>query len=188
MLSHTVSSHTAADVKMPSLKTVGKQAAASASRLHGNFEAVWTIVDPSNITHDGQGQYSYTGAGGTGENIGTVRTMRPLDPQHKIGMSTFEVTIVEPGKRKHYGYNYVSALYMCVRDVLTCTCTCTICSMQVHVHAKECHACNIQYCIMYCYTMYMYLYMHTQCHVAGMYIVLQCTLIVLTCSLIPGPL
>ena len=85
---------------MPSLKTVGKQAAASASKLQGNFEAVWKVVDQTKIFHDGQGMYSYTGAGGSNENIGSLRTIRPLDPEHKVGMSAFEVTIVDPGKRK----------------------------------------------------------------------------------------
>ena len=85
---------------MPSLKTIGEQAAASASKVQGNFDAVWAAVDPSKVSHDGQGLYSYTGAGGTSENIGTIRTVRPLDPQHKNGMSTYEVTVVDPGKRK----------------------------------------------------------------------------------------
>ena len=102
--------HAVSDINMPSLKTIGKQAAASATKLHGNFEAVWSILDPSKVTHDGQGLYSYTGAGGTSENIGTIRTMRPLDPQHKIGMSTFEVTIVDPGEGEYvwsiYGKNF----------------------------------------------------------------------------------
>lgn len=84
---------------MPSLKTIGEQAAATASKLHSNFEAVWSVLDPSKVTHDGQGLYSYTGAGGTSENIGTIRTIRPLDPQHKTGMSTLEVAIVDPGER-----------------------------------------------------------------------------------------
>ena len=83
---------------MPSLKTIGQQAAASASKLHGNFEGVWRVLDPSKVTHDGQGQYSYKGVGGTSENIGSLRTIRPLDPQHKDGMSSFEVTILDPGK------------------------------------------------------------------------------------------
>ena len=97
---------------MPSLKTIGEQAAASATKLHGNFEAVWSVLDPSKVTHDGQGQYSYTGAGRTSENIGTIRTIRPLDPKHKSGMSTFEVTIVDPGKREYAVFGPVSGVYL----------------------------------------------------------------------------
>ena len=84
---------------MPSLKTIGQQAAASASKLQGNFDAVWSTPNPSKVSHDGQGGYSYVGSGGNSENIGSIRTMRPLDPLHKDGMSSFEVTIVEPGER-----------------------------------------------------------------------------------------
>ena len=54
---------------MPSLKTIGQQQAAaiaSASKLHGNFDAVWSTPDPSKVSHDGQGVYSYTVAGGSG--------------------------------------------------------------------------------------------------------------------------
>ena len=87
---------------MPSLKTIGQQqAAASASKLHGNFDAVWLTSDPSKVSHDGQGLYSYiAGSGGNIENIGSVRTIRPLDPLRKDGMSSFEVTIVETGERR----------------------------------------------------------------------------------------
>ena len=79
---------------MPSLKAVGERAAMSASKLHGNLEAVWSIVNPLTMAHDGRGHYSYTG---DSENIGMIKTIRPLDPQHKNGMSTFEVTIINSG-------------------------------------------------------------------------------------------
>ena len=89
---------------MPSLKTIGQQqaAAASASKFQGNFDAVWLTSDPSKVSHDGQGGYSYTArSGGNAENIGSMRTIRPLDPLHKEGMSSFAVTIVETGKQLH---------------------------------------------------------------------------------------
>ena len=85
---------------MPSLKTIGQQqaAVASASRLQGNFDAVWSISDPasSSVSHDGQGVYSYIA--GPGGSIGSIRTIRPLDPLRKDGMSSFEVTIVDTGE------------------------------------------------------------------------------------------
>ena len=99
---------------MPSLKTIGQQQAAaiaSASKLHGNFDAVWSTPDPSKVSHDGQGVYSYTVAGGSGGdigNIGNIRTIRPLDPLRKDGMSSFAVTVVDTGE------NYVPCMYMLI--------------------------------------------------------------------------
>ena len=103
---------------MPSLKTLGQQqaaAAASASKLHGNFDAVWSTSDPSKVSHDGQGIYSYTGSGGNTESIGSIRTIRPLDPLRKNGMSSFEVTIVDTGERNSVSlcvYMYTLSSYM----------------------------------------------------------------------------
>ena len=112
---------------MPSLKTIGQQqaaAAASASKLQGNFDAVWSTSDPSKVSHDGQGVYSYTGSGGNAGNIGNVRTIWPLDPLHKNRMSSFEVTIVETGERNMYNvplcvrYVYVYMYTVCVNNYM----------------------------------------------------------------------
>ena len=96
---------------MPSLKTVGQRAAASASQLHSNYAAVWSVVDSTLVDHNGRGYYMCTGGG---ENIGNIRTIRPLDPQHKTGMSTFEMTIVNSGKTDLYfivTHNHVQSVH-----------------------------------------------------------------------------
>ena len=71
-------------------------------RKHGSvkadYEAVWEISDPRNVAHDGQGLYSYTGSGESNEeDIGTVRTVKPLDPL-RGGITSFEVTVVNTGE------------------------------------------------------------------------------------------
>ena len=66
--------------------------------VKADFEAVWDISDPRNIAHDGQGLYSYTGSGERNEeDIGTVRTLKPLDPL-RGGVTSFEITIVNTGE------------------------------------------------------------------------------------------
>ena len=68
----------------------------------------WKVADSRNIVHDGDGLYSYIGAGDESEeDIGTFRTARPLDPAG----GTFEVKIVNTGERNciavgvcHQGY------------------------------------------------------------------------------------
>ena len=94
---------------MPSLKTIGQQAsaAASISKLQGNFDAVWHTPTPSKVSHDGHGVYSYDESGGNGENVESIRTIRPLDPLHKDGMSTFAVTIVDTGEIIHNCHMHV---------------------------------------------------------------------------------
>ncbi len=63
------------------------------------FNAVWTIADPTNASHDGRGVYSYTGEGGSSEkDIASIRTILPLDPSKSEGMSSFQVTLLDTGE------------------------------------------------------------------------------------------
>ena len=65
------------------------------------FNAVWRIVDPTNVSHDGHGIYSYIGEGGSNEkDIASIRTVSPLDPSKKEGLSSFEVTLLDPGEER----------------------------------------------------------------------------------------
>jgi len=67
------------------------------SSVKVDYEAVWTINDPQNIAHEGQGLYLYTGTGaGREEDSGTVRTLKPLDPLRE-GITSFEITVVDTG-------------------------------------------------------------------------------------------
>ena len=71
--------------------------------IKADFEAVWDISDPRNIAHDGQGLYSYTGSGERNEeDIGTVRTLKPLDPL-RGGITSFEITVVNTGEECVWG-------------------------------------------------------------------------------------
>ena len=63
-----------------------------------DYDAVWEIGQPGNISHNGQGLYSYVGDGGSNEeDIGTIRTLRPLNPSGG-GLSSFEIKIVDTGE------------------------------------------------------------------------------------------
>ena len=67
------------------------------SSVKVDYDAIWELTNPGNISHDGQGVYSYVGNGGhSEEDIGTVRTLRPLNPSG--GLSSFEVTIINTGE------------------------------------------------------------------------------------------
>ena len=62
-----------------------------------DYDAIWEIGQPGNISHNGQGLYSYVGDGGSNEeDIGTIRTLRPLNPSGG-GLSSFEIKIVDTG-------------------------------------------------------------------------------------------
>ncbi len=66
------------------------------------FNAVWRIVDPTNVSHDGHGVYSYIGEGGSSEkDIASIRTLIPLDPGKSEGISSFEVTLLNTGEYMH---------------------------------------------------------------------------------------
>lgn len=81
---------------MPTLKVARRQANASVSKA--DFESVWAVVDPKNISYEGQGVFSYTGAGGTSQDdIGLIKTKFPLDPNGMGGISSFEMTLTETG-------------------------------------------------------------------------------------------
>lgn len=83
---------------MPTLKLARSKATTAIQQLQADYNAVWKVVDPTNILHDGHGAYSYQGAGGSSEkDIGTIRTHKPLDPSMRGGISSFEITIVDTG-------------------------------------------------------------------------------------------
>ncbi len=66
------------------------------------FNAVWRIVDPTNVSHDGHGVYSYIGEGGSSEkDIASIRTLIPLDPGKSEGISAFGVTLLNTGEYMH---------------------------------------------------------------------------------------
>ncbi len=72
------------------------------------FNAVWTIADLATAAHDGNGVYSYIGAGGNSEkDIASIRTVLPLDPSKNDGISSFEVTLLDTGKSNfHFRTKY----------------------------------------------------------------------------------
>ena len=64
-----------------------------------DFASVWAVVGRNNIVHEGQGKYTYVGAGGTSdEDIGLVKTVNPLDSSRDGGMSSFEIVKTSTGK------------------------------------------------------------------------------------------
>lgn len=82
---------------MPTLK-VARSQAANSSLLRTEFESAWKILDPSTITHDGQGSYSYVGTGITSsDGVALIKTKYPLDPNRDGGMSCFEMTLTDTG-------------------------------------------------------------------------------------------
>lgn len=81
---------------MPTLKVARRQA--SAPTLRADFGSVWSILDPKNISYEGQGLYSYIGKGGAEqEDVGLMKTKFPLDPNRMGGIASFEVTLTETG-------------------------------------------------------------------------------------------
>ena len=81
---------------MPTLKVARRQA--SGPILQADFESVWSVLDPKNVSYDGQGTYSYIGKGGVEqEDVGLIKTKFPLDPSRTGGVSRFEVTLAETG-------------------------------------------------------------------------------------------
>ena len=83
---------------MPSKGTA--QAQKRGSSIQVNFSEFWEAGTSRNIEHDGLGLYSYSGKGGESEeDIGTVRTCKPLDPE--CGISAFEVKIVDTGEKNY---------------------------------------------------------------------------------------
>lgn len=80
---------------MPSLNTVKKHR----STVRVNYDAIWEVRVPQNITHDGQGTYKYVGSGGSTQgDIGTIRTVKPLCHRHQEeGLTSFEITILDTG-------------------------------------------------------------------------------------------
>lgn len=88
---------------MPTLKVARRQA--SAPTLRADFGSVWSVLDPKNISFEGQGLYSYVGEGGAEqEDVGLVKTKFPLDPCRMGGISSFEVTLIEIGEQAQW-YN-----------------------------------------------------------------------------------
>lgn len=80
---------------MPNFKITQRQTAANVT---ADFNSVWGIVDQTNVSHDNHGVYSYIGAGGSSEeDIGSIRTLVPLDPIMGEGMSSFEITLLDTG-------------------------------------------------------------------------------------------
>lgn len=80
---------------MPSLTEA--RAHKRGSSVKFDFNTVWEITDPSNIAHNGRGLYSYIGDGGSSEeDIGTIRTLQPLNPNG--GISSFEITLLDTGR------------------------------------------------------------------------------------------
>ena len=88
---------------MPTRRLARSKATSAIQQMKADYNAVWNIVDSTNISHDGHGGYSYTGAGGSSEkDIGTIRTHRPLDPYQRGGISSFEITVVDTGEEYLY--------------------------------------------------------------------------------------
>ena len=80
---------------MPTLKTL---TARRLAKPGADYASVWRITEPANIRTDNQGLYSYVGKGDRSEeDIGTVRTLLPLDPRCNGGISSFEITIADTG-------------------------------------------------------------------------------------------
>ena len=73
-----------------------RRQASSTPTLRANFGSVWSIVDPENISYEGQGLYSYIGEGGE-KDVGLIMTKFPLDSNRMGGIASFEVTLTEAG-------------------------------------------------------------------------------------------
>lgn len=81
---------------MPTLKVARRQASAPTHRA--DFGSVWSILDPKNISYEGQGLYCYVGEGqGEQKDVGLIKTNFPLDPNRMGGIASFEVTLTETG-------------------------------------------------------------------------------------------
>lgn len=81
---------------MPTLKVARRKTGTSTHRA--DFGSVWSVVDPTNISYDGEGLYSYIGKGGENQDdIGLIKTKFPLDPNRMGGISSFEITLTETG-------------------------------------------------------------------------------------------
>lgn len=82
---------------MPTLKAARRQTSGSAP--NADFGSVWNVLDAKNVLYEGQGVYSYVGAGtAEQEDIGLIKTRFPLDPYRMGGISSFEITLIDPGK------------------------------------------------------------------------------------------
>ena len=80
---------------MPKFKITQRE---TTTNITADFNSVWGIVDQTNVSHDSHGVYSYIGGGGSSEkDIGSIRTLLPLDPNMGEGMSSFETTILDTG-------------------------------------------------------------------------------------------
>ena len=83
---------------MPTLTAARGGHKRGSSQRSADFDAVWEIGQPGNVSHNGQGLYCYIGDGGSQEeDIGTIRTLRPLNPGGG-GLSSFEIKIVDTGE------------------------------------------------------------------------------------------
>ena len=80
---------------MPTLTAARGHKRGSSVRI--DYNSIWNVCDLENISHGGQGEYSYVGKGGsTKEDIGTIRTVKALNPGR--GLSSFEITVVDTGE------------------------------------------------------------------------------------------
>lgn len=81
---------------MPTLKVARRQG--STPTLRADYGSVWSVVDPKNVSCDGQGLVSYIGEGGAKqEDVGLIKMKFPLDPNRMGGIASFEITLTETG-------------------------------------------------------------------------------------------
>lgn len=96
---------------MPTLTAARGGHKRGSSQRSADFDAVWEIGQPGNVSHNGQGLYCYIGDGGSQEeDIGTIRTLRPLNPGGG-GLSSFEIKIVDTGKSNYIAVGVCDGAY-----------------------------------------------------------------------------
>lgn len=77
-----------------------------------HFDNVWRISTPQLISHKEDGICMYTGPGDSSDDsIGSVQTLKPIDPLGELSQRSFALRILNPGENSYIGMGIVDVAY-----------------------------------------------------------------------------